>query len=95
MNPKLTFMPFGGDPSNMPFKVDCEGDETFRDVVVRAIKMLGESDKEALNQGYDISTGSADIKVDTKYLDMHVDDVINQYGGVFSLKSGTEIKGPF
>ena len=95
MTPNITFMPFVGDPSNMPFKVDCEGDEIFRDVVVKAIKMLGESDIEALNHSYNISTGSADIKIDTKHLDMQVDDVIKQHGKVFALKSGTEIKGPF
>ena len=95
MSPEITFMPFVGTPGNMPFKVECKGDEIFREVIVRAIKILGKDDKEALDINYDISTGSSDLKVEKRYLEMQVDEVINQFGGVFSLKSGTDINGPF
>lgn len=95
MTQTITFMPFTGDPSSLPFTIECEEKERFRDVVTRAIKALGRKNTSALDGSYEVSTGSADITVDTRDLDLPVDEIIKKFGGVFSLKTGSDIKGPF
>lgn len=85
----LTFLPFVGPPMVLPFAVSCEDHEIFGTVVARALQHLAGDDPTLLPGDFDISTGSADIPVPSPMFEEPVAVVVDQYGAVFSLKTGT------
>jgi len=89
MADEITFLPFIGDPMNLPFSVKVRSTEPFRNVISRAIKLLAQSNSTFLDYTFDISTASADIQLTLEDFELEVSEIQKKYGYAFSIKRGT------
>jgi hypothetical protein len=95
MQTSITLLPCVGDPMLLPFSVEAESTETFREVVIRGIASLAKRDETLWGQIFDLSTASANIYLVSEDYELAVDVVIKKYGtGSFTLMSGKAIRGP-